>query len=412
MAQPKWRFMREDGTEFPEWEELTLGNRFTFKNGINASREAFRTAGIHCIGVSDVIKCLPILATNVIGTVSISDKEVEKNKVNYGDILFQRSSETQQDIGHASVYIDNTLSVYNGFVICGKPDKLFYNPIFLHNALQIYKVRKQTISLGAGAQHYNIGQEALAQIKVNIPCLEEQKRIADFLSAVDEVIAQSEVEIQNLEQHKKAVMQKIFSQEVRFRREDGGGFPEWEEKAITELCESILGGGTPTTENKDYWNGDIAWVSSSDLDNNDIHHLSITRFITEEAIRCSATKKIPCDSVLIVSRVGVGKVVVAPCELCTSQDFTNIVNPKCNSLFLGYMLSIIMQIKANGVQGTSIKGVTAKEIKQYRISIPCLQEQQKIADFLSACDESISYAKQELDKWKDLKKGLLQQMFV
>lgn len=82
------------------------------------------------------------------------------------------------------------------------------------------------------------------------------------------------------------------------------------------------------------------------------------------------------------------------------------------SVFGIYAFYDIMQIKANGVQGTSIKGVTAKEIKQYRISIPCLEEQQKIADFLSAYDEAITSAKHELDKWKALKKGLLQQMFV
>lgn len=198
---------------------------------------------------------------------------------------------------------------------------------------------------------------------------------------------------------------------LRFKRGDGTEYPEWEEKSVAEICENILGGGTPTTENKDYWNGDIAWVSSSDLDNNDIHHLTITRFITEEAIRCSATKKIPRDSVLIVSRVGVGKVVVAPCELCTSQDFTNIVKPKCNSLFLGYMLSIIMQTKANGVQGTSIKGVPAKEIKQYRISIPCLEEQQKIADFLSAVDEVILQSEAEVQNLEQQKKAAMQKIF-
>lgn len=151
---------------------------------------------------------------------------------------------------------------------------------------------------------------------------------------------------------------------------------------------------------------------SSDLENNNIHHLSMTRFITENAITNSATKRIPYNSILIVSRVGVGKVAIAPCELCTSQDFTNLVNPICNPIFLGYLLSLTMQIKANGVQGTSIKGVTAKEIKQYYLSIPQIEEQQKIAGFLSAYDEAISYSKQELDKWKELKKGLLQQMFV
>lgn len=201
-------------------------------------------------------------------------------------------------------------------------------------------MKKASIAQGKSVVH--ISEKGLSNIELPFPCFEEQKKIADFLSTIDEVITQSEEEITNLEQQKKAAMQKVFSQEVWFRREDGTSYPEWEEKTITELCESIFGGGTPTTENKDYWNGDISWVSSSDLDNNDIHHLSITRFITEEAVKCPATKKIPRESVLIVSRVGVGKVVVAPCELCTSQDFTNIVNPKCNSVFLGYMLSMIL----------------------------------------------------------------------
>ena len=190
----------------------------------------------------------------------------------------------------------------------------------------------------------------------------------------------------------------------RFKREDGTDYPEWEEKAITDLCEDIVGGGTPSTDNKAYWSGDIAWVSSSDLENNNIHHLSMTRFITENAITNSATKRIPYNSILIVSRVGVGKVAIAPCELCTSQDFTNLVNPICNPIFLGYLLSLTMQIKANGVQGTSIKGVTAKEIKQYYLSIPHIEEQQKIADFLSTVDEVIAQSEAEVQNLEQQKK--------
>ena len=71
MLVPKLRFKREDGTSYPDIESLMLGERFTFKNGINASREAFRAEGIQCIGVSDVVKCLPITAKNVKGTVAI-----------------------------------------------------------------------------------------------------------------------------------------------------------------------------------------------------------------------------------------------------------------------------------------------------------------------------------------------------
>ena len=198
---------------------------------------------------------------------------------------------------------------------------------------------------------------------------------------------------------------------LRFKREDGTSYPEWEEKAITDLCESIVGGGTPSTDNKAYWSGNIAWVSSSDLENNNIRHLSMTRFITEDAINNSAAKHIPCNSILIVSRVGVGKVAIAPCELCTSQDFTNLVNPVCNPIFLGYLLSLTMQKKANGVQGTSIKGVTAKEIKQYHLSIPHTEEQQRIADFLSNVDEVIAQSKAEVQNLERQKKAAMQKIF-
>lgn len=198
---------------------------------------------------------------------------------------------------------------------------------------------------------------------------------------------------------------------LRFKREDGTSYPEWEEKAITDLCESIVGGGTPSTDNKAYWSGNIAWVSSSDLENNNIRHLSMTRFITEGAINNSAAKHIPCNSILIVSRVGVGKVAIAPCELCTSQDFTNLVNPVCNPIFLGYLLSLTMQKKANGVQGTSIKGVTAKEIKQYHLSIPHTEEQKKIADFLSTVDEVIAQSKAEVQNLEQQKKAAMQKIF-
>ena len=409
MAQPKLRFMREDGTSYPEWETLTLGDRFAFKNGINASREAFRTAGIHCIGVSDIIKCLPILADNVIGTVAISNDEIEKNKVNYGDILFQRSSETQEDIGHASVYIDKRPSVYNGFVICGKPDKLFYNPVFLHNSLQHSRVRKQTIALGAGAQHYNIGQESLAKINIIFPCLEEQQKIADFFSAIDGIIAQSEAEIQNLEQQKKAAMQKIFSQEVRFRRENGTEFPEWEEKTIGELG-TVITGNTPPTKDKDNYDGDFLWVTPTDISGFPILY-ETERKLTEKGK--AKARFLPKDTVLVTCIASIGKNCILSKEGSCNQQINAIIPFSFTNSY--YLLNVINlkkhELEMLGGNG-GMKIVSKSLFESFVVPIPCLEEQQKIADFLSIYDEAITYAKQELDKWKELKKGLLQQMFV
>ena len=149
---------------------------------------------------------------------------------------------------------------------------------------------------------------------------------------------------------------------MRFR-----GFKEgWDEKILDELGD-FIGGGTPSSSNTDFWNGTIPWVSSSDLNENDIHSINISRFITEEAVNNSATKICLAPAILIVSRVGVGKVAYCTKNLCTSQDFTNIINVKHNSLFLSYLLSIIMRRAASTAQGTSIKGISSGEIKSKKL---------------------------------------------
>lgn len=415
MDNPSLRFKREDGTEYPEWKSLRLGERFTFKNGINASREAFRAEGVHCIGVSDVYKCLPIIAENVIGTVAVSDDETEKNKVNYGDVLFQRSSETKEDIGHAAVYYDDTPSVYNGFVICAKPDELFYEPLYLHYSLQHTRVRKQTITLGAGSgQHYNIGQEGLAQINVVFPCLEEQQRISDLVFSIDEIIAQSETEVQNLEQQKKAAMQKIFSQEVRFKREDGSEYPEWKVDSLKNLCDyTDYRGKTPTKTDsgiflitaKNIKQGYIdyetskEYIAESDYDN--VMHRGLPQLgdvlITTEA-PCGNIAQIDKENVALAQRV----IKYRGKKDILSNDYL------CFALQSDFFQDELDK-KATG--GT-VKGIKGSVLHTLSIIAPCLEEQQKIADFLSAYDEAIGYAKQELEHWKQLKKGLLQQMFV
>ena len=93
-------------------------------------------------------------------------------------------------------------------------------------------------------------------------------------------------------------MQKIFNQELRFKDENGKDYADWEEKKLGDLG-VFKGGGTPSTEISEYWNGDIPWISSSDLIENDISNINVTRFITEKAISESATKLIPVNSVLL-----------------------------------------------------------------------------------------------------------------
>ena len=185
----------------------------------------------------------------------------------------------------------------------------------------------------------------------------------------------------------------------------------WKEVSLDTLASDIYGGGTPSKEHKEYWEGELPWISSSDLFENDIHSVNITRFISDEAVNNSATKKVTKGSVLIVSRVGVGKVAYANTDLYTSQDFTNIINPKCNPLFLSYYLSRLMRKKVLSVQGSAIKGIPSQEIKKYKIYLPDESEQEKISEFLKTLDERISIEKKEIEKIKEIKKGLNKKVF-
>jgi|SRR5690554_6337141 len=184
---------------------------------------------------------------------------------------------------------------------------------------------------------------------------------------------------------------------------------EWKEKRLSDLGE-YYGGGTPDTNIKEYWEGNIPWISSSDIFETSIHEIKKTRFITKKAINESASKLIPKGSVLMVSRVGVGKFAVADEDLCTSQDFTSLIT-NLNSYFLAYYFKTKSNRFINLSQGTSIKGFTTKDIKNAKFHIPLPPEQQKIASFLTVVDTRISLLSHKKEKLELYKKGVMQKIF-
>nr|WP_269142366.1 restriction endonuclease subunit S [Flavonifractor plautii] len=187
--------------------------------------------------------------------------------------------------------------------------------------------------------------------------------------------------------------------------------PSWEKSALHDIA-SFCGGGTPSKDVSSYWDGEIGWISSSDIQEEWIDDISVTRRITKKAIDNSATKLCPEGTIAIVSRVGVGKVAIIPESLCTSQDFTNITSITGNTHYMAYQIAFRMKLEAMKTQGTSIKGVTADTIKSMVLDIPPLEEQKKIADMLTAFDSYIKRAVYELNLFLTMKKALLQQLFI
>ena len=142
-------------------------------------------------------------------SVDVSEEELQNFSVENGDMLFQRSSETLEDVGRANVYMDDKPAVFGGFVIRGKK-KAEYNPLFFRYLLASPFARKKIIPMGAGAQHFNIGQEGLSKVKLNFASLGEQNKIAKLMLAIDERISTQNKIIDKLQSLIKGISNKIF----------------------------------------------------------------------------------------------------------------------------------------------------------------------------------------------------------
>ena len=190
-----------------EWEEHGLSDYLDFKNGLNPDSKRFGK-GIKFISVMDILNNPVITYDCIRASVQATDAEMSSFSVENGDILFQRSSETLEDVGRANVYIDDKVAVFGGFVIRGKK-KANYNPLFFRYLLSSPYARKRIIPMGAGAQHFNIGQEGLSKVLLNFPSIEEQTKIASLLHLLDERIATQSKLIEKLESLIKGIVQKI-----------------------------------------------------------------------------------------------------------------------------------------------------------------------------------------------------------
>ena len=212
-----------------EWEKHGLSEYLDFKNGLNLDSKRFGK-GIKFISVMDILNNPVITYDCIRASVQATDAEISSFSVENGDILFQRSSETLEDVGRANVYIDDKVAVFGGFVIRGKK-KANYNPLFFRYLLSSPYARKRIIPMGAGAQHFNIGQEGLSKVLLNFPSIEEQTKIASLLHLLDERIATQSKLIEKLESLIKGIAQHCIRELIN----------GWEYVRLGDICKITTG---------------------------------------------------------------------------------------------------------------------------------------------------------------------------
>ncbi|MDG6112434.1 restriction endonuclease subunit S [Lactococcus formosensis] len=212
----------------------------------------------------------------------------------------------------------------------------------------------------------------------------------------------------NLGSQKNKLKKIKKSPELRFK----GFSDDWEQRKLGELSDNIFGGGTPKTSIPEYWEGTIPWIQSSDLNTDELFNIAPNKYITDIAVKDSATKLVPANSIAIVTRVGVGKLAFMPFQYATSQDFLSLSNLNIDNIFSIFSIYRILQKELKNIQGTSIKGITKPDLLAKTISVPIkMEEQKKIGTFFKQLDNTITLHQRKLDKLKQLKQGYLQKLF-
>ncbi len=212
-----------------------------------------------------------------------------------------------------------------------------------------------------------------------------------------------------------------FYREENFKVVEADGFKleipeEWEVVRLGDVAKNFLGGGTPSTKNPEYWDGDIPWIRSVHLNELVIDKSMVEQFITKKGLENSTSNIIPKGNIIIATRVGVGKVAVNLIDVAINQDLIGVIlkKEKIDPFFLVWLLHLpkIASFLESAARGTTIKGITQETLKNLKIPLPPLPEQQKIVHVLMSIDKAIETIDEAIKQAERIKKGLMQELLT
>ena len=396
---PRLRFPDFTG----EWEEKKLSDfmtRLTRKNSNNESSRALTISSVDgLIDQGEFFK-------KQIASKDISGYYLLKK----GDFAYNKSYSVGYDYGSIKRLDRYENGVVSTLYICMSliSDT---NSDYLTHYFDSMKWNKSVSEISAeGARNHgllNIPTESFFQTKHFLaPTLAEQQKIANFLSNVDSIITAETKILNTLQKKKKALMQKLFTQQLRFKSDDGTDFPAWEEKKLGDVCETYSG-GTPKSGTAEYYGGEIPFIRSGEISSN-----KTELFLTEKGIENSSAKMVSKGDILYA-------LYGANSGLCSISKIDGAINQAilciktnenkrflCN--YLQYQREYFYSTYLQGGQGN----LSGKLVESFIIPLPCIVEQQKIAACLSSLDSLIQTQQKVVTTWQQRKKALLQQMFI
>lgn len=392
------------------WVVKPLGQLFAFKNGVNADKQAYGS-GVRFVNVLETITTSHMVRDDIAGRVTLPAATRATYAVRRGDVLFNRTSETDSELALASTYIDSEEVVFGGFVIRGRPTSDDFDPDYSGYALRARVLRAQIVPLGQGAVRANIGQESLGQVLAPVPPVAEQRVIAIALRDMDALLSGLDRLIAKKRDLKQAAMQQLLTGQTRLPGFQG----EWEVRRLDEVAD-IRSGGTPSTNDPASWDGGIDWCTPTDITAlAGRKYLSSTaRRITAHGLKQSSAEMIPAGSVVMTSRATIGECAINAVPMTTNQGFKNFVPfDHIDAEFLYYLL---LTQKAGFVSlcgGSTFLEIGKTQLRSYKIRLPAEKfEQTTIAAVLSDMDTELTTLEARRDKTRALKQGMMQELLT
>jgi type I restriction enzyme S subunit len=394
-----------------DWEEVLIGELLTFKNGLNKTRRYFGR-GTPIVNYMDVFERPALTMSSLAGRVEVDKRELRAYEVRKGDVFFTRTSETIEEIGIAAVMLDEAVdTVYSGFVLRGRPTDRRLDDTFKAYCFTPRYVRKQITSRASYTTRALTNGRALSATALALPPLYEQHRIAAALRDVDALLHGLTRLIAKKRDLKQAAMQQLLTGRTRLP----GFAGPWDLRRMREVGE-IRSGGTPSTSNLRFWNGDVPWCTPTDITTNgERKYLTGTaRTISAAGLQSSSAELIPARSLIMTSRATVGECAINLVPVATNQGFKNIV--PFDAVDVEFLYYLVATQKAGLLAlcgGSTFLEISKRQVAEYEITLPIdRDEQAAIATILSDMDAELAALEARRAKTQALKQAMMQSLLT
>ena len=392
------------------WEQRKLGDYVVVSTAKNADGRFNKEDVLSVSGEYGIVNQIAFQGRSFAGS-SVLNYGI----VNTGDIVYTKSPLNSNPYGIIKVNKGIPGIVSTLYAVYRPQDNVHTNfiQVYFEQHERMNNYMHPLVNKGAKNDMKVTAENALKGV-VTFPSREEQVIISEFFDRLDSLITLHQRKYDKLVVFKKSMLKKMFPKdgesvpEIRF-----AGFTDpWEQRQLGELVTTTIGGGTPSTSNPAYWDGEIPWIQSSNVLEDTLFDVDIPKAITQKGLEESAAQIVPENSIAVVTHVGVGKLIYLPFQYSTSQDFISLCGLKGDARYTCYALWKRLQEDLHIVQGSAIKGITKEDLLEKNLPMPSVEEQAQIGVLFSQLDNLITLHQRKLELLQNIKKSLLDKMFV